>query len=162
MLDYEWNYQYSIFPLLHFIDYEIDCDEAKTTILNKLEEIKRKLKRHNNDMAILCRIRRLRKNFDYYGQSRPVDQLYITLFTPQKLDISGIDRGEFNVLKKKLSTYALLGQCRTILRQNLNNIDALSNFTGLKKYTFINKRYLIERPESLKSQLNTLNNWIDF
>lgn len=138
----EWNYQYSIFCNLRDVS-DLDVKDLALSWVEGFEDKKYRdyLRKTNFEQPILFFYR---KNI---LKERKCSQIFITLFSNDPVNMGDIQSYSdciLNVLDRKVTRLKLDRSCNSIKTQRLHDLSCLGD---KKRYSVINKKYLIPRHE---------------
>lgn len=153
MSDYEWLYQYSLFPALEGGSKEEDKIKAEELILSGLDSFREKLRKKFQGIGILFMLRRGRipKGFKV-NYRKDFQQLFVTWYSASKMDekiikdvLMGCYDFKINVVSQPLSQDDIESSVSTIKNQKLHNLSLYYEVAGkrFKRFTVINRKYLI-------------------
>lgn len=155
MSDYEWSYQYSLFPALEGMSKEEDKIKAEELILSGLDLFKERLRKKFNGIGILFVLRRGRIPEGFkVSYRKDFQQLYLTWYSASKMDkkvITDILRDCYdftiNVCSQSLTQQEIESSVLVIRNQKLHDLSLYYEIAGkkFKRFTVINRKYLIKK-----------------
>lgn len=155
MSDYEWSYQYSLFPALEGGSKEEDKIKAEELILSGLDLFREKLRKKFQGVGILFMLRRGRISEGFrVNYRKDFQQLYLTWYSASKMDKNVItdvlkDCYDFkiNVCSQSLTQQEIESSVSAIRNQKLHDLSLYYEIAGkkFKRFTVINRKYLIEK-----------------
>lgn len=149
MSDYEWSYQYSLFPALEGGSKEEDKIKAEELILSGLDLFREKLRKKFQGVGILFMLRRGRISEGFrVNYRKDFQQLYLTWYSASKMDKNVItdvlkDCYDFkiNVCSQSLTQQEIESSVFAIRNQKTQSLAGKK----FKRFTVINRKYLIEK-----------------
>lgn len=156
--DYQWLYQYSVFPRLEGADREEDKSRAEEIILSGLDEFRDKLRRKVSNIGILFELRImnviLNRGFRTQYRRKNFVQIYITFHASEKIEEELLDEiaeavygDEVNIKTRSLSEKDILGAIEKIRIEALHDFTAYYEIKGRKfnRYSGINRSSFIRK-----------------
>lgn len=172
--NYRWEQQISLWPALTLEDYEQDCQLAVTVISDGLNLFKDRLRRKFKDTAFLIIVRASGVNNANirlaYPQRKPIQQIYVTIYSSQILDrvkrdevIDNTYSGGINLQFRSLTEDRIKQACRTIKNQKLHDLKKLlpDAHMNMKRRTILNESKLILRQKTFWIKSDCVNNSTD-
>lgn len=146
-----FQFEYSIFPYVDSLMYEVGKEEAIKLVLEYSSKVKRLIKK-NKDYAFLIRWRRNQKIYSYSDVGeRSLDQIYMMIHSPIRLNelVSYCNAtDEIKCIYRPSTSYTKQRATQKIRKKNKNRLnkrlvcrtevnEILSK--KIKLYTFLNK-----------------------
>ncbi len=156
--DYQWLYQYSVFPRLLGANREEDKSRAEEIILSGLDEFRDKLRRKVSNIGILFELRKMNVNLNrgFRTQYRRKNfvQIYITFHASEKIEeellneiAEAVYGDEVNIKTRALSEEDVLGAIEKIRIEALYDFSAYYEIKGRKfnRYSGINRSSFLRK-----------------
>ncbi|WP_087090832.1 hypothetical protein [Acinetobacter pittii] len=156
--DYQWLYQYSVFPRLEGANREEDKSRAEEIILSGLDKFRDKLRRKVSNIGILFEIRKMNviliRGFQTQYRRKNFVQIYITFHASAKIEeellheiVEAIYGDEVNITARLLGEQDVLGAIEKIQIQALHDFSSYYEIKGRKfnRYSGINRSSFIRK-----------------
>jgi len=160
--DYQWLYQYSVFPRLLGANREEDKSRAEEIILSGVDEFRDKLRRKASKTGILFELRKMNvtliRGFRTEYRRKDFVQIYITFHTSAKIEngllgeiANAVYGDEVNIKARSLSEQDVLRAIEKIRIHSLHDFSSYYEITGRKfnRYSGINRSRFIRKEEVL-------------
>lgn len=150
--NYQWKYQYSIFPVLDYWDKELAEDSAEYTITDGVTKLREKLREKFPDTAMLFELRRLTvKVKTKFTRKRDWQQIYATWHTTKELNDAKLIQvlefayhpDEYRCLSREVIQEKIDSSIDSIKNEELQKEVLSRDGKDFNRFSIINKKHLI-------------------
>lgn len=150
--DYEWAYQYSLFPLLGGEDKADDQYKANYIITNDVSKLRKRLRERFTKTGMLFELRRMKLRNKFKANYRKdFQQIYATWYTTHELDTDGLNKilesifppDSYTCRSRKVSLDKIQSSINTIRRQQLHSKIYGENGVEFDRFSKIHEKFFV-------------------
>ncbi|MCG6037264.1 hypothetical protein C5B72_17370 [Acinetobacter sp. KU 011TH] len=154
MKDYQWRYQYSLFPRIEGFDKNEDKERAEDLILSELNIFRDKLRKRFLDIGILLVIKKrtLSEGFRV-NYRKDFQQIYLTWYSSEEIPkdklkkiIDSVYGDEVNLLTKQMTVEKIEKSISSIKEQRLHDLTKYFDYAGKRfdRFSCLNLSKFVE------------------
>lgn len=150
--NYQWKYQYSIFPDVDYWDKELAEDSTEYTITDGVTKLREKLREKFLDTGMLFELRRSNvKEKTQFKRKRNWQKVYATLHTTKELnDVKLVEvlesvyhPDDYHCSSREVIQEKIDSSIKTIKNQKLHKVVLARDGKEFNRFSIINKKHLI-------------------